>query len=87
MMDERAVAEAILIHERCYALLLWLRTAVDRGFVNIHTAHSYLNEAEATTAWIAEHFANLPPACRPEASPGAPLRRFTLFRPWSLVSD
>ena len=66
MLDREELLQAVDLHQRSYNLLLWLSTAISRGFVQFDRAHDYMDEAEAAADWIEGHFLNLPPNCRPE---------------------
>ena len=66
MLDREELFQAVDLHQRSYNLLLWLSTAIGRGFVQFDRAHEYMDEAEVAAHWIEGHFHNLPPDCRPE---------------------
>jgi hypothetical protein len=78
-VDDAQLEKALAIHEAAYGLLKWLGGAIDRGFVALTTAHRYASDAESAAAWIAEHFENIPPECRPAARRGDDLRRFANY--------
>lgn len=79
MLNSERLAEAVAIHQACYALLKWMVSAIDRGFVAGRTAHTYVSDADAASEWIEEHYLNLPVDCRPVARRGEPLRRFANY--------
>lgn len=79
MLTGERLNDAVAIHEACYALLKWAAAAVDREFVAVRTAHTYMSEAEAAAGWIGDHYENLPADCRPAARSGEPLRRFANY--------
>ena len=79
MFDADRISESVEIHRRSYGLLHWLGGAIERGFISCETAHDYATEAEATEAWIVEHYENLPKAFRPPQLTGDPFRRFANF--------
>ena len=64
------------LQRRSYELMVWLGQAVRRGFVSFDTAHEYATAAESARDWILEHWANIPPRCRPTESKGPALMRF-----------
>ncbi|HEX6283280.1 MAG TPA: hypothetical protein VFZ71_00335 [Pyrinomonadaceae bacterium] len=66
MLNREEIFEAVDLHQRSYNLLIWLSTAISKGFIHFDRAHDYLDEAEAAAGWILGHFNNLPPDCRPE---------------------
>jgi hypothetical protein len=76
MLDRARVEEAVELQRRSYELMVWLGQAVRRGFVSFDTAHEYATAQESARDWILEHWANIPPRCRPTASKGPPLTRF-----------
>jgi hypothetical protein len=76
MLERAQVEEAVELQRRSYQLVLWLKDAVRRGFVAFDTAHEYATTAESARAWILEHWANIPPRCRPLESKGRGLFRF-----------
>src|SRR5262245_34214653 len=76
MLDRARVEEAVELQRRSYELMLWLGQAVRRGFVSFDTAHEYAAAADSARDWILEHWANIPPRCRPTASRGPSLVRF-----------
>jgi hypothetical protein len=79
MLTRERLNDAVAIHEACYALLKWAAAAVDRDFVAVQTAHTYMSEAEAAAGWIGDHYENLPADCRPAGRSGEPLRRFANY--------
>lgn len=66
MLNRQEISEAVDLHQRSYNLLIWLSTAISKGFIHFDRAHDYLDEAEAAAGWILGHFDNLPADCRPE---------------------
>jgi len=76
MLDPVRLAEAIDLQKRSYALLKWMAEAIPRGFISFETAHEYADSAAAASAWIGEHFDNLPLAARPPSRDEQTLRRF-----------
>jgi hypothetical protein len=79
VFDLEEISESVEIHRRCYGLLRWLGGAIERGFISCETAHDYATEAEATEAWISEHYQNLPSRFRPPRLTGDPFHRFANF--------
>jgi hypothetical protein len=76
MLVEEEIREVVEIQRRTYRLLLWMNTAMEKGFVSFSRAHSYSSDAEAAVDWIDEHFENLPADARPSDRSEASLRRF-----------
>jgi hypothetical protein len=76
LLDVAKLEEAVAIQEASYRLLKWLASAVDHGFVPFDRAHGYLDDSAAAAEWIARHYANLPPLCRPTARDDEAVRRF-----------
>ncbi len=66
MLDREELFQAVDLHQRSYNLLLWLSTAIEKGFVQFNRAHDFMDEAEVAADWIQGHLLNLPPECRPE---------------------
>ncbi len=66
MLDEHAIRRAVEIHAKSYKLLLWLESAIERGFISVKAAHDFTTFTEATQAWLEEHYANVPANARPE---------------------
>ena len=79
VFEEAEIASAVEIQRRSYRLLRWVGDAIERGFIRLERAHQYSTESGAAQAWIAEHFANLPPDCRPPEKTGEEFRRFASF--------
>jgi hypothetical protein len=79
MFDENEIKTAVEIQRRSYRLLRWVEGAIQSGFIRLDRAHRYSNEADAAEAWFAEHFANIPPDCRPPERTGEQFRRFATF--------
>ncbi len=65
-MNETELRHAVKIQQRTYALLQWLNSAIEQGFVSIDRARQYASDPVRASEWISEHYANLPPECRPE---------------------
>lgn len=76
MLKADELVQAVDLHRRSYNLLLWLRTAIAKGVIQTTRAHEYMDEAEAAEDWIAGHYLNLPPNCRPEREQLKPFSRF-----------
>ncbi|HXQ70661.1 MAG TPA: hypothetical protein VN844_09250 [Pyrinomonadaceae bacterium] len=76
MLKADELVQAVDLHRRSYNLLLWLRTAIAKGVIQVTRAHEYMDEAEAAEDWIESHFLNLPPNCRPEREQLKPFSRF-----------
>jgi hypothetical protein len=79
MFDEKDLKAAVEIQRRSYRLLRWVEGAIQSGFIRLDRAHQYSSEADAAEAWVSEHFANLPPDCRPTDRTGQQFRRFATF--------
>jgi hypothetical protein len=79
VLDDTKLERALPIHEAAYRLLLWLGTAIERGFIAAGTAHDYVSDAEAASDWIAEHFDNIPQECRPASRSGVDLEWFANY--------
>ncbi|MDJ0849997.1 MAG: hypothetical protein QNK04_16630 [Myxococcota bacterium] len=67
------------IQQRCYRLLTWLSSAVEKGFIRLGAAHRYASRSGAAAAWIREHYHNLPPDARPPQPSGRVLGQFCNF--------
>jgi hypothetical protein len=79
MIDAGKLAEALEIQRASFALLKWVRVAIDQGLIKLDTAHIYMTEADAAAEWIGKHYANLPADCRPATREPEPIRRFSNF--------
>ena len=66
MFERTTIERAVDLQQRSYKLLKWMADAVDRGFISFGAAHTFSTLPEATSAWIEEHYLNLPNAARPE---------------------
>lgn len=76
MLNKDELTIAIELQRRSYNLLLWVGTAISKGVILFDRAHDYMDEAEAAEAWIAGHYQNLPPECRPKRELLKPFSRF-----------
>jgi hypothetical protein len=79
MFDEAEIKSAVEIQRRSYRLLRWVEGAIRGGFIRLDRVHQYSSEADAAAAWISDHFANIPPECRPLELTGPEFRRFATF--------
>src|SRR5882724_8290261 len=66
MFERDALARAVDLQRRSYKLLRWMTDAIDRGFISCDAAHDFASLPPATFAWIDRHYADLPPAARPQ---------------------
>ncbi len=76
MFDTAQLGEAIEIQNRAYKLIRWVDDAIERGFITFTSAHAYATDSEAASAWIAEHYHNLPPESRPPSQSGSAMEKF-----------
>lgn len=76
MLNRDELSQAIELQRRSYNLLLWLSTAISRNVIRFDRAHEYMDEADVAEAWIAGHYENLPPDCRPKRDQLKPFSRF-----------
>jgi hypothetical protein len=76
MFDAAHLSEAVEIQNRAYKLIRWVGDAIERGFITFTSAHEYATDAEAASAWIADHYHNVPAQCRPPSTSDAVLARF-----------
>ena len=66
MFERTELERAVDLQKRSYALLEWVADAIDRKFISFKSAHAFSTLPEASKAWLAEHYENLPDAARPK---------------------
>ena len=90
MLNREEVQTAVELQRQSYNLLRWLSTAISKGVIRFDRAHDYLDEAGAARDWIARHYLNLPPDCRPASEQLEPFSQFFatyLITSFELVKD
>jgi len=65
MFDPARIRLAVDLQARAYELLMWLDTAIGRGFLAPEAAHDFVTLDQAALDWMSRHFQNLPPKARP----------------------
>ncbi|MGE0323704.1 MAG: hypothetical protein AB7K71_02385 [Polyangiaceae bacterium] len=65
MLKAQEIELAIELQGKSYALLKWVESAFDAGFITPASAHQFASMQDAAYGWIAEHYENLPPHTRP----------------------
>jgi hypothetical protein len=65
MFEPQIIERAVDLQQRSYALLTWMTTAIDRGFITFDAAHNYATLPEATLAWLDSHYLDVPAVARP----------------------
>ncbi len=79
MFEKSQLDEALEIQSKAYKLLRWVSEGIQKGFIHFARAHDWTSEASAASAWLREHFENVPPDCRPAESVGPPFDRFVNY--------
>lgn len=64
MLNRNDIHRAVDMQQRSYRLLRWMAKAVEDGFIEFGTAHTYSSLPEAAEAWILCHYLNIPAAAR-----------------------
>jgi hypothetical protein len=77
--DETELEDALELHRRSYQLIVWVGSAIQRGFIPFEHAHQQSTALEAAEAWLAHHYLNLPVDARPIERSGPQLRRYANF--------
>src|SRR5262245_32623831 len=67
MFDEVKLTQVLRLHEQSYALLQWVRGALDRGSLSFSVVHRSTDSAVAAEEWLRRHRDNLPSEARPTA--------------------
>ncbi|MCA9639718.1 MAG: hypothetical protein KC492_03460, partial [Myxococcales bacterium] len=65
MLNAQEIELAVELQGKSYALLKWVASAFDKGFVTPEAAHQFASMQDAAYGWIVEHYQNLPPHTRP----------------------
>ncbi len=65
MFVRHEIEDAVDLLGRSYALLQWLETAIERGFISFDTAHDYASFPTLARLWLERHYLDIPNAARP----------------------
>jgi hypothetical protein len=65
MFDALQLREVVELHEKSFALLRWVRSALRSGSVSFAVVHETTDSAEAANEWIRRHLGNIPLDARP----------------------
>jgi hypothetical protein len=68
MLDPVELREAVLLQQKSFELLRWVRANLRKQTLNFSVAHQATSTAEASREWVQRNLPNLPPAMRPDAS-------------------
>lgn len=66
MLDKREVERVVDLQVKSYNLLTWMASAVTEGFIGFDRAHEYGTLPEAASAWILNHYCDIPIKARPD---------------------
>ena len=66
MFDKEKLTYAVGLQSKAYELLLWVASALDKGFVSFSTMHTYASMNEAAQEWIERHYENMPQKAKPQ---------------------
>jgi len=66
MLNKDMLQTALDLHERCYTLLMWINTAIEKGFIHVAKLKQFSSVPHTAEDWLKEHHKNIPENCRPE---------------------
>lgn len=84
MLERKNIERAVDVQQRAYRLLVWMKGALDRGFIAPEAAGQYASREDASLAWLEKHLLNFPENARPEPRD---LRQFGKFFATYLTSS
>lgn len=65
MPSQDEIARAVDLQTRSHALLTWVGSAVEQGFISFDAAHAYASATDSAEAWIRRHYQDIPERARP----------------------
>ena len=67
MFEQKHLRDIVILHEKSFALLKWVRAALKEGSVSFAVIHGNTDSASAAVEWIRRHVNNIPNDARPDA--------------------
>ncbi len=87
MFEKLELDDTIEIQSKAYKLLRWVSEGIQKGFIHFERAHQWTTASSAASAWLREHFGNVPPDCRPVRAEGPEFDRFVNYFASYLLSS